>query len=378
MSKILLSFSLLLAFGSHLLSGQTYQTHRVSYGETLYGIAKEYGISVETLQNANYLRGSSIYPGNELLIPMQGEDPSANQRVMTQERANLRVLEADPATSQPSYDRSTYRSTYQPSSYQANLRSPNLARQAEDVWVRTNRDLVGNLRPTGNLATRDRSNGGRPTDQISDQNQPTTRSDDNKRYGAADTDSLRAEPQGQRIYHRVSRDEDIYDVAEQYGLNVETIQRWNDTKSVYTGQVLVIYRDEQGAIIDPDETPLDRIESQLQGSSGKQTRSGDPFDPDPTLRVGSDAAADKPQTETGTFEVFEWPDTQEAYYLAHKRLKPGSQVKAAIPGTDGSLSVKVVAYQNRNSRADYSLSAPLARLLESAGAKGKVTLILSE
>lgn len=379
MSKTLLSLSFLLAFGSQLLFGQTYQTHRVSYGETLYGIAKEYGISVKTLQNANNLRGSSIYPGNELLIPMGEAEPAANQRVMTQERTNLRVLGTEPATAHPSNDRAAYRSAYQRSSYQANLRTPNLARQAEDVWVRTNLDMVGDLHPTGHLATRDRSGDTRPTDRLTDRNQSTTRSDDsNMRYGKPDDTNQRATPQGERIYHRVSRDEDIYDVAEQYGLDVETIQGWNNTKTVYTGQTLVIYRDDKGPIVDPNETPLDRIELQLKDSSTEQTRSSDPFDPDPTLRVGLDDEADQPQTETGTFKVFDWPDTKEAYYLAHKRLAPGTEVKVAIPGTDGSLSVKVVAYQNRSSRADYSLSAPLARLLESAGAKGEVTLILSE
>jgi len=379
MSKILLILSFLLAFGSHLLFGQTYQTHRVSYGETLYGIAQKYDISVETLQNANNLRGSAIYPGNELLIPMGGEEPAANQRVMTQEHSNLRVLEAETATSQPANDRATYHSGYQRTSYQANLRTPSLARQAEEVWVRTNLDMVGDLRPPGNLTTRDRSGRGRPTEPIADRNQQARRSDDsNLRYGKPDEANQRGTPQGEPIYHRVSRDEDIYDVAEQYGLEVETIQRWNNTQSVYTGQTLVIYRDDKGPIVDPDETPLDRIELQLRGTPNEQTRSSDPFDTDPTLRVGLDDEAEQPQTETGTFEVFDWPDTEEAYYLAHKRLDPGTQVKVAIPGTDGSLSVNVVAYQNRSSRADYSLSAPLARLLESAGANGEVTLILSE
>ena len=40
--------------------------HRVGKGDTLYGIAKQYGCSVEQLKSWNCLRGSEIHPGQKL------------------------------------------------------------------------------------------------------------------------------------------------------------------------------------------------------------------------------------------------------------------------------------------------------------------------
>jgi LysM repeat protein len=377
MSKILLIISVLLTLGTNLLLGQTYQTHRVSYGETLYGIAKKYTITVETLQRTNNLRGSTIHPGEELLIPMGQGQTRSNQRVMTEERTNLRVLEtASGAANRRVAAPPTTRSAYQRNSYQASTQSPSLVQRAEDVWVRTNLALVGELRPIGNTAFRDRSQAETPrrSVEITDRSGSVTRSnDDNKRYT---TTAPTAEPKGERIYHRVGRSEDIYDVAEQYGIDTEAIQRWNDTKTVYTGQTLIIFRDETKPIIDPDKPSLDQIADRLQGNEQGTTRSNDPFMPDANRRVTNTSEAAK--TETGSFDTFEWPDTKEAYYMAHKRLKPGTKVKVAIPGTDGHLSVLVKAYQGDDSPTDYSFSPALVRLLESAGAKGEATLMLDQ
>jgi len=43
--------------------------YRVRQGDTLYDIARKFGVSTSALQRANGLRGSRIYPGDELRIP---------------------------------------------------------------------------------------------------------------------------------------------------------------------------------------------------------------------------------------------------------------------------------------------------------------------
>ncbi len=53
-------------------SGNT--TYRVRQGDTLYDIARKFGVSTSALQRANGLRGSRIYPGDVLRIP----DSNAN------------------------------------------------------------------------------------------------------------------------------------------------------------------------------------------------------------------------------------------------------------------------------------------------------------
>lgn len=46
--------------------------HKVRNGDSLWGIARSYGISVDRLKSANNLRGSRIYPGQLLEVPLNG------------------------------------------------------------------------------------------------------------------------------------------------------------------------------------------------------------------------------------------------------------------------------------------------------------------
>jgi membrane-bound lytic murein transglycosylase D len=48
-------------------------THTVRAGDTLYDIARDYNVSVNALKQANGLRSSRIYPGKELRIPVSSE-----------------------------------------------------------------------------------------------------------------------------------------------------------------------------------------------------------------------------------------------------------------------------------------------------------------
>ena len=60
--------------------------HRVRRGDTLGGIADKYGISVAALKTANKIRGTTIHPGQELLI-------AAAPKGMTLARAQVAELE---------------------------------------------------------------------------------------------------------------------------------------------------------------------------------------------------------------------------------------------------------------------------------------------
>jgi LysM repeat protein len=41
----------------------------VAVGETLYGIARRYGVSLDALRSANQLSGDRVRPGQRLVIP---------------------------------------------------------------------------------------------------------------------------------------------------------------------------------------------------------------------------------------------------------------------------------------------------------------------
>lgn len=48
----------------------SYLTHVVRHGDTLYDIAKNYNVSIANIKSLNRMRGSRLYPGDKLLIPV--------------------------------------------------------------------------------------------------------------------------------------------------------------------------------------------------------------------------------------------------------------------------------------------------------------------
>ena len=53
--------------------GWTEERYTVKPGDTLYGISKSFGVSIEALKKANALEGDSIKPKQVLTIPSQRE-----------------------------------------------------------------------------------------------------------------------------------------------------------------------------------------------------------------------------------------------------------------------------------------------------------------
>jgi LysM repeat protein len=358
------------------LMAQTYQMHRIDHGETLSSIARKYKITVPRLMEVNTLGSTIIYAGQELVIPVAGTSAAAgagagtNARIATPSPAgtsrgstvsNLRDLQFDQANR-----RSVNQSVPAPAS-----RTPSLARQAEDVWVRTNLSLLGDQPLSNRAMLHNRA----PMTSETQRTRSGSSSNTTNQRTAGPTDVTA--PQGEQVIHRVGRDEDIYDIAERYGVTVEQIQSWNSNRPIYTGQKLAIYRDPTAPILNLDQPSLDDIESQFKGTpatnqgnmcSGSGSDGQRLADPTPV----------PPRTQVGMFDVFEWPDTKESFYLAHQTLPVGSTVKLAIPNTDGYLTLKVVAYHNRSSKTDFSLSPAAAKVLLAAGAEQEATLILEE
>lgn len=376
----LISLPLLLL--SSLLSAQTYQEHIIDHGETLSAIARQYNTSVQTLMEVNRLNGATIYAGQALMVPATGQ---ANARTTTRGReirhtanlADLGLPEDPTPTASPASNRRVMGAPQPTRDPYYVSRAPSLAQQAEGVWMRTQHAMLGDyqrLRRQGPGYDGDGRMPSSPSDQAGNRTtQGGTRSpsNPNQRVGTA---SPTQTPRGERIIHRVSRDEDIFDIAERYGVEVGLIRQWNGDRPIYTGQKLVIYRDPTAPIIDPDETPLDQIKQGLE-------KQPDPVDPQgtnqtsaPNARVANpDSVA--PPTETGTYDVFKWPDTKERFYLAHKHLPKGTKVKAMLPGDSGYLTLTVVAY-TPSQNTDYSLSPAAAQVLRAAGVEDELTLLL--
>lgn len=57
-------------------------THTVTSGDTLYGIANQYKVSVKALQQSNNLRSPTIHPGQTLTIPGKGATSQTTSRAI--------------------------------------------------------------------------------------------------------------------------------------------------------------------------------------------------------------------------------------------------------------------------------------------------------
>ncbi|MGC9362849.1 MAG: LysM peptidoglycan-binding domain-containing protein, partial [Candidatus Syntrophosphaera sp.] len=66
---------MILALFLPLLLAAEFQTHTVKKGDTLYSLARQYGVSVDRIKELNSLEGNIIKPGQELRIKELAEEP---------------------------------------------------------------------------------------------------------------------------------------------------------------------------------------------------------------------------------------------------------------------------------------------------------------
>jgi peptidoglycan endopeptidase LytE len=74
--------------------GWTEEKYTVKPGDTLYGISKSYGVSIEALKKANALEGNSIKPKQILILPSPKEK-KADETLRTSSSSSLQRLSAE-------------------------------------------------------------------------------------------------------------------------------------------------------------------------------------------------------------------------------------------------------------------------------------------
>jgi len=195
--------------------------HRVRSGESLSGIARQHGVSIESLRARNNLRGSVIHPGETLMIPHGGATagtPVAEARPDIVSQLPERLPPAGRATAAPA------KSAAAPSARSHKVKS------GETLWgvARRYGVTVPALAAENGMTSKSQLVAGTRL-QIP---------------GAGSSAKPAAE--SSRMTYQVRRGDTLTQIAERFNVSVQQLMSWNQisqSKSLRAGQKIVVYVD---------------------------------------------------------------------------------------------------------------------------------------
>ena len=192
--------------------------HRVQRGDTLTSIARRYGVELETIRAANNLRGSTIHPGETLVIPQGAAAGGAEGGVAT-------VAEARPDLTAQLPER-------QPAAAPAKLRTYTVKR-GDTLWgvARKHDVTVPALASANGLTSKSQLTAGARLKIPG---------------GGSSGRGSEAGPESTRITYKVRRGDTLSEIAERFDVSVRQLMSWNQLRqstSLRAGQRIVVYVD---------------------------------------------------------------------------------------------------------------------------------------
>lgn len=248
MRVLALIFGLVVAMGGVIspacAQGQVDSIYTVESGDTLYGIAREVGVSVRTLKQWNNLETSTLQVGQTLRVRPPTEEPRAQDASSEEEKEDTGGPETDADTTSPAGSSPYGRHEVEEGDTFVNL-ALRLGTTSDSLFA-MNDSTMGRL-PPGKVVRLPR------------------------RFGVPT--------------HTVGSGETLYDIAGTYGVSVRALKVGNNLKTdtIQPGQRLKIPRDASevpasGDWATPDSTG--RVAIYPPAFSGRLTASGTPYDPD--------------------------------------------------------------------------------------------------
>lgn len=197
--------------------------HRVRSGESLTGIARQYGVSVESMRARNGLRGSVIHPGDILVIPRGGaaaSTPVAEARPDIVAQLPERLPPAGRATAAPT------KSAAAPST------RAHQVKPGETLWgvARKYGVTVPALAAANGMTSNSQLVAGTRL-QIP---------------GAGAASAAAPAAESSRMTYEVRRGDTLTQIAQRFNVSVEQLKAWNQIRqagSLRAGQKIVVYVD---------------------------------------------------------------------------------------------------------------------------------------
>ncbi len=200
----------------------TWIRHRIRSGETLSTIAHRYGVSVWEIKRFNKIRGSLIRAGHSLIIPVpQNKKYLAKMQRRTRVHRSSRYTRRKPVTHVPGRRKEVH-----------------IVRKGETLWdiARRYGVTVSQIRRWNGLGHSRLIHPGdtlniwipREAIQLADKTPlPSTP----KREEKSTFDSPSSKNSGKVIYYTVRRGDNLWDIANRFGVRIQDIKRWNNRRS---------------------------------------------------------------------------------------------------------------------------------------------------
>ncbi len=271
--------------------------HKVNVGETLFAVAKQYGVSVEEIKAWNKLKGNDLSVGQSLII--KGVEPAEKANVELEKQTQKATAETGKAKKEVA---AQVKAASEKKSAKAEEKAEKLTKEKE---------------------TREKDK---------------EKVDEGKEEGPKETPRIENIPEGAEvgwISHTVVKGETLFSIAKQYDAKVEDLINWNalSSNNLALGQVLKVGRKGESV---STSTPGKEVAEKSENVANKES----------TYNVNASSSntstAYKNIKESGQAEVIQGTGNHKKYLVLHRDAPVGTIMRIRNEENDVMIFARVV------------------------------------
>ncbi len=280
------------SIGIETINGKTFILHQVALGETLYGIAKRYGSSVDAVLEYNQTADAGLEVEQILKVPYV---PRKIAKKITSGSTHI-VLERETLFSISRQ-------------YGVTVDKLKLWNNLTDTGVNPGQELI-------------------------------IKSESKNAVSVIST-----ETKSVNMMHTVSSKETMFSITRQYGISIEQLREWNGLQSdeLKVGQALVVSQPVYSSISIPQSVPDQVIQQQQTISEEiKPLVKAKSLENEPTITISEGVRGTNEVLESGLAELIEGTQGNRKYLALHRTAPVGSILKVKNEMSNREVFVRVM------------------------------------